>query len=292
MDVSVIVPTTRKERVKKTIDSLLNQKTKYRYEIVIAGQKKVFASWPRQIKKVVSQKKLNPSEARNFAAKRATGEHFLFLDDDCLVQPDWIEKNISFLKKRKKVGAVGGRLKGFSSKYFALCVDYTNLWRQQSNQPRETNQLYTASLGVKKSLFDRVGGFNEKLWVGEDVDFVQKLDQLGYQSYYQPSILVLHDHERDNFLKFSQYMYRNGLTSGLNILKTYGKNPIMKLVWQIVEKTYFLWILPMALIYTAASLSLNFSSFPQIVFLLPFVFWGYLVYHLGIGVKASGFKKS
>lgn len=283
MEASVIIPFTRTEGAKKTISSLIGQKTKFSYEIIIVGEKKKGFKAPIQVKKAESDKKLLPGEARNLGAKLAKGKYLLFIDDDCLAGDGWIEKNIEFLKKRKNIGAVGGRIMGNSKKFFSLCTDYTNFWRQQGNLLRKVNQLYTASLGVKKKVFLSLGCFNEKVKVGEDVEFVNKLAKNGYLNYYHPEIIVFHDHQRDSLEKFLQYMYQNGLLTGLEILKTYQEK--IKFFWPILENAYFLLILPMAILYTGASLWLNFPSYWKIIFLLPFIFLGYLVYHLGIAVR-------
>lgn len=285
MEASVIIPFTRVGGVKKTISSLLGQKTKHSYEIIIVGEKKISFKTPSPVKRVKSNQAFLPGEARNLGAKSAKGAYFLFIDDDCRADAGWIEKNIDFLKSRKNCGAVGGRIIGSSRKLFSLCTDYTNFWRQQGNLLRKTNQLYAASLGVKKEAFLKVGGFDEKVSVGEDVNFVNQLDKANYLNYYDPDIVVFHDHKRDSFGKFLKYMYDNGLSTGPNVLKTHRGNHLVKLLWPILERAYFLLVIPLAVLYTGASLSLNISSNRKIVFFLPFIFSGYLIYHFGVAVK-------
>ena len=285
MEVSIIIPCTRGERVLCTIESIVEQKTKYSYEILVVGKKSDLPKFLLGVKRVISNNKLKPGQARNLGAKKASGKYFLFIDDDCIASKDWIEKNIEFLKSRKNVGAVGGKISGHSKKFFGLCTDYTNFWRQQGNSLRRVDQLYTASLGVKKEAFLKVDGFNEKLMIGEDVDFVNKLTKKGYFCYYNPEIVVFHDHKRDSLRKFLQYMYRNGLLTGLDILKTYQGNIMVKFLWPVFKKAYFLFIILMAILYTGACFCLNVSSNWKIVFLTPFIFLGYLVYHCGIAVR-------
>lgn len=266
MEASIIIPSTRTKGLKKTKESLLRQKTKFSYEIIVI-------------------KNLLPGQARNRGAKKALGKYLLFIDDDCITSEDWIEKNINFLRSQKNIGAVGGKILGKSAQFFSRCTDYTNFWRQQNNQLRKTSQLYTASLAVKKEAFLKVGGFDEKAKVGEDVDFINKLKKDGYVSWYNPDIVVLHDHKRDTFSKFLKYMYNNGLATGLYILKTHQRIALVRVLLPIFKQAYFLFIIPMAILYTGANLYLNFTSNWKIIFLLPFLFLGYLVYHLGIAVR-------
>lgn len=285
MEASVIIPFTRVEGAKKTIESLMTQRTRFSYEIILVGEKKKFFQAPARIKKVKSPKRLLPGEARNLGTKIAKGAYFLFIDDDCLVPDDWLEKNIKFLKTRKKIAAIGGRIKGYSQKFFSLCTDYTNFWRQQGGRLRRVDQLYTAALGVKRVAFLKVGGFKERLRIGEDVDFIKRLTNKGFLAYYCPEIVVFHDHKRDSLGKFLKYMYWNGFFTGLKIIKTHQEKTIVKFLLPVLKKAYLLFVLPLAIFYTGANCYLNLFSDWKMIFLLPFIFLGYLVYHFGIGVK-------
>jgi len=283
MEASIIVPFTRPVLGKRTINSLLNQKTSHSFEIILVGKKENMVKISsKKIKKAFCDFSLLPGQARNFGVKEALGKYLLFIDDDCLATKNWLEKNLSILKKTEKIGAVGGRIIGFSRKYFSRCTDYTNFWRQQGDHLRKTTQLYTASLAVKKEAFEKVGGFDEKVKVGEDADFVNRLSQSGYFSFFNPKIVVFHDHQRDTLNKYLNYMFNNGLDTGLYVLKNYRQ---IKSFFPILKKTYFIFIIPTAFLYTGASLFLNLRSNWKIVIYLPFIFLGYLVYNSGIAVR-------
>ncbi len=283
MEASIVVPFTRRVLGKETVASLLKQKTDFSYEIILVGQKEDLTKvHSAKVKKVIIPHIFLPGKTRNLGVKKAIGKYLLFIDDDCLATKDWLTKNLVFLKKQRKVGAVGGKIIGFSNKYFSRCTDYTNFWRQQNHQLRETDQLYTASLGVEKEIFNRVGGFAEEARVGEDVNFVNKLKKAGHLSYYNPQIKIFHHHQRETLPKFLQYAYQNGFHSGLYILKTHR---IVERFLPLFKNFYFLLIIPMATLYTLANLYLNFTSNWQMIFFLPFIFLGYLVYNTGIAVR-------
>lgn len=284
MKVSIIIPCTRGKRVLRTVESIVKQKTKYSYEILVVGKRSGLSKFPFGVRSIESNNKLKPGKARNLGAKKAMGKYFLFLDDDCMVGEGWIDKNINILKSTEDLGAVGGKIVGYSKKYFSRCTDYTNFWRQQGNSKRIVDQLYTASLGVKKEVFVKFDGFDENLVVGEDVNFVKKLARYGYKSLFVPQIFVLHDHRRANLKDFLNYMYDNGFKTGLNVLET-NRGIIYKILLCFFRKAYFLFVFPTALIYTISNLYINLLSNRGMLLYLPFIFMGYLVYHFGIAVK-------
>jgi mycofactocin system glycosyltransferase len=53
-----------------------------------------------------------------------------------------------------------------------------------------------AAIVVRLAAFDDVGGFDEALRFGEDVDFVWRLDQQGWRCRYEPSSIVWHQPRR------------------------------------------------------------------------------------------------
>src|SRR5690348_7243146 len=92
--VSVIIPTkNRKEDLERTVDTLLGQTVKP-FELILADQSAT-PSFNKEIPIPVLYLH-NPSisgasEARNVAMEHARGDVWLFLDDDVLLEPDFIE---------------------------------------------------------------------------------------------------------------------------------------------------------------------------------------------------------
>ena len=55
----------------------------------------------------------------------------------------------------------------------------------------------SATMVIRRSALDEVGGFDEALRLGEDVDLVWRLVAAGHRVIYDPSARILHDHRRD-----------------------------------------------------------------------------------------------
>ena len=62
-----------------------------------------------------------------------------------------------------------------------------------------------AALVVRTASFDAVGGFDEQLRFGEDVDLVWRLDQAGWRCRYEPSSAVWHDPRRTLIARVRQH---------------------------------------------------------------------------------------
>ena len=107
MDVSIIIPVYNNEKyIVECIDSLLNQKTKYKYEIIAIndGSKdnslEVLKSYGDKIV-VIDKKNSGPGDTRNVGIKKAKGKYLMFADSDDYAREDFVEVMVSTLEKEK-----------------------------------------------------------------------------------------------------------------------------------------------------------------------------------------------
>jgi GT2 family glycosyltransferase len=96
--VSVIIPTKyRREALEETIRTLLAQ-TRIADELIIVDQsqtKSLLQTSPLSLKHIYNPEITSAPQARNEGMKQATGDFWLFLDDDVVLEPDFIEKLLS-----------------------------------------------------------------------------------------------------------------------------------------------------------------------------------------------------
>ena len=285
--ISIIIPCTRPRIVKNTIESILRQKNEINVdlEFIVVGNDVTDLESQFSIKTISNiGVKLTPGKARNLGAKISNGKFLLFIDDDCEAGEGWLKNNLLTLAA-EEVGAASGKIVSKSKKYFARCVDFSNFDLCQSSRKSEQG-LAAATLGIRKEVFLKASGFDENLLIGEDIDLCYKIMKIGYKTLYDPSIIVYHNHGREDFYSIIKYLYKGGRKGGLINQNRYpdlqGKAKFLLKVSHPV--IFFYLIVPFAIYSTCITYRLNFKDNRDIRSYLPFIFLVKVAYFFGIFV--------
>lgn len=141
-----------------------------------------------------------PSAARNEGRRRAHTALIAFVDADVDLPIDssgdseaaaWWAPLLAHFDD-PNVGAVAPRVTGDAASSLDLGAEPGRI-----RQGTRVSYVPAAALIVRADAFDRVGGFDEMLRFGEDVDLVWRLDQAGWRCRYEPEATVVH-HRRDS----------------------------------------------------------------------------------------------
>ncbi len=151
---------------------------------------------------------------RNYGAKRAKNDWLIFLDSDVIVEKDYIQqvkKNI----RNSDCDAFGGAdkaHKGFNTMQKAISYAMTSIFTtggiRGNKKTMSKFQPRSFNMGVKKSAFEKVGGFSE-MRIGEDPDLSMTLWENGFKTAFFDGIGVYHK-RRTNLGKFSKQVYQFG----------------------------------------------------------------------------------
>ena len=127
--------------------------------------------------------------ARNTGLNAARGETLAFTDVDCRPHPDWIAQGLAAVAS---VPRVAGRvhLELSAPLNSVELVDAGRFFRQQ----RYVQEGFgaTANLFVRRSVFDTVGPFDERLRSGGDYEFGQRCSRAGISIAYAEHVVVDH----------------------------------------------------------------------------------------------------
>jgi glycosyltransferase involved in cell wall biosynthesis len=148
---------------------------------------------------------INVGALRNIGVQFAKGNILAFIDADCVPSQSWLLKATEILQSQD-IGAVGGPILPADKHSWVEQVWYKNIQKKQG----KVNYLGSANLIIKKDVFDKVCGFNERLRSGEDRDLSWKIQSINYSTVYDESIQVTHYGYPKTLLDFAKREYWHG----------------------------------------------------------------------------------
>lgn len=165
---------------------------------------------PQPVVKVVKwDGPFNYSAINNYGVQFTHGQYLLFLNNDIEeIDPDSIDEMIGYVQ-REDVGICGARLLypdediqhagvimgmgGIAGAAFVRTHDSDLSYMHRAKCIQDYSCVTAACLLTKRSLFDAVGGFTEKLAVAfNDVDYCMKVRALGKLVVYNPYAKFYH----------------------------------------------------------------------------------------------------
>ena len=144
------------------------------------------------------------SASNNKAARHATGDYLVFLNNDLELAPNWLEPMLELERTLPKVGAVGNIQKNVQTGlvdhagiFFDTTGMPTHAWKNRKKHPKgdwiKRSAITAACLLIKRSLFEEMNGFDESYRNGmEDVDLCVRLRNAGYQLIVAHKSVIRH----------------------------------------------------------------------------------------------------
>ncbi len=122
--------------------------------------------------KVFLEKEHNISRVRNTGAKNSTGDVLIFIDADTLV-PDTLFQKITAVMENEKClgGAVGVEYEDFERKWMKFYLMGWAFWGKFFNMAQGAAQF------CRKSVFEKLEGYDQTIFMGEDVEFYWRLSK-------------------------------------------------------------------------------------------------------------------
>lgn len=144
--------------------------------------------------------------ACNDGAALARGEYLVFLNNDTVPQPGWLDALLDAVERDPNAGLVGAQLlypDGRLQEAGGVVFSDGSAWNygkfESPDDPRyaylrETDYCSGAAIAVPRELFDALGGFSETYAPAyyEDTDLAFAVREAGKRVVYQPASQVVH----------------------------------------------------------------------------------------------------
>lgn len=206
------------------------------------------------------------SNARNFAIKQAQGDFIVFTDDDCVVDPTWLQRLIRGFNdinvycctgrtlswtSSKESQEIWERLKTFDRGENSVIVGKKDInIRHLLSVKRLANLLkfsfskiapapwclgYGNNMAFRRDVFQELGDFDTRLGrgvpteSGEEVDLYYRILKAGHKIIYDPTAIVRHEHRQTIDMLF-EASYTAGLGTAAFVFKHF-KDPYMVVIY-------------------------------------------------------------
>jgi len=235
ISVDVIIPCIDYDiYIDKTLSILTksNLKTKI---ILISEDDKII---DKKILKNHVLKNVNISEKRNFGVSKSKSKYIAFIDSDAYPNEKWLNNAIQILETTgNDIGLITGPdiapkkemtfsqwIVGEAHKSFFLS-GFNNFRKNAFKKNYLVRMASSCNMVMKRNVYNEIGGMNEKVYIGEDIDFCLRI-RSKYKILYSHNTLIYH--RPRNFLKFlfQRLIYGFGVFklinfSNINLTKMY-----------------------------------------------------------------------
>lgn len=178
------------------------------YEIIVLPDNKAELPVSANNLRVIPTGPVPPSQKRDLAIAHAYGNVLAFIDDDAYPRKDWLKNATPYFEDGNIAGIGGPAVTPSSDTVWQRASGHVlsswigsgpHSYRYTPKRMREVDDYPTCNLLVRKSVLEKVGGFDTKYWPGEDTKLcLEIIKKLGKKMLYVPDVLVYH-HRRPLF---------------------------------------------------------------------------------------------
>lgn len=200
--ISVIVPIYNGSRfLENFFNSLLSQKLDCKeFEIVMVDNNstdntseliKEFISKNEHInlKYIFYDKRASSYASRNIGVKNSRGEILAFTDSDCILENDWLENIKIKLTEKEKI--ISGKIELYFDDKRNIWENFDKIVHMRNDERINKNEVATANMAINKTLFNKIGFFDE-VSSGGDFNFAKRAVKQGFEIEFIEEIKVLH----------------------------------------------------------------------------------------------------
>jgi GT2 family glycosyltransferase len=209
---------------------------------------------------------LGLAAAGNRGIREARGEAFLFIDDDCIADESWAESLAASLERHPlAAGAIRSPLTNPIKLGHNISQFHPFMERREEGWAKS---IAGANMGMRRSLFSELGGFNEKSEV-PDMELLFRAWEKGYRVRFVPGAVILHDPERVRLAKILAHAARRASLM-IPLRQQYG--PLLRTPFILRSPDLILLAAPLIALKVTAGIYVNNRGLTRYSWTAPLVF--------------------
>jgi GT2 family glycosyltransferase len=197
----IVITYKRRELLQQCLDSIYTQQGIPKpYEIIIIDNGGDAEIRPPddpaiQVRLERTEQNLGSSAARNLAMQYASGDYFVFIDDDAIWhEPSDVARLIAHFETNLQCGAASARSLDPQGQLITVDLPHPNKsYISNVTTAIEIPYFYTVGLALRAKIVEQVGGYPEHYFhLMDEPDLSLRLVNAGYRIIYDPSVIVYH----------------------------------------------------------------------------------------------------
>lgn len=157
----------------------------------------------------------NVSEGRNIGIKNSIGDLIAMTDGDCVVDREWVKNIVKHFDENPKIAVVGGpyllstHTRRANGSLEQALFAYISSYFPSKSGFASYNNITGGNSAYRREVVEKIGGFDEQLVLGEDIDLNFRISEQGYELLFANDVKVYHKF-RATLNEVSKWAYRSG----------------------------------------------------------------------------------
>lgn len=222
--VSIIFATYKRERIlQKTLEALKNlDASSFQYEIIVvdnASEKPIeeLVSFYKEKVTYLKEDRPGKNSALLTGLKKSSGEVLVFIDDDILVEKNWLNQLISGIDRLPQFDIFGGKILPYLAPDI---IDELGLLQLESSFIRsaygiadwqipegaiKAGHIWGGNMAVRRRVFEAgisfdptIGPLGKNYIMGSETDFLVRAERAGFKGAFIPDAVVKHQIGRES----------------------------------------------------------------------------------------------
>jgi GT2 family glycosyltransferase len=182
------------------------------YEVIVVdngstdGSLRYMETYFSNVKVISLPRNYGFADGNNKGATAARGELLVFLNNDTVVEKDWLMELVSQIQKDRQIAVCGSKVVFYSDSKIidfagglispigaGINVGFSELDQSKFNTVRYSSHAYGASMLIRKDVFQKIGGFDSDYFIyHEELDLCWRCWLMGWKVLYVPASVIKH----------------------------------------------------------------------------------------------------